>query len=135
MGILSSHRFLNQHHPVTYRIRIRIQHPFPPFAGPAGHQRRPPELAAWGGAVGRLSKATFIRISIHLYSSNVVTGIQTQLDNKQENILNLCLLLSYIIVRRVYSVLGSYYLQYFRIYFLLIAFINFLSVRNVVISV
>jgi hypothetical protein len=59
-----------------------------------------------GTFVGRLSKATFIRIYIHLYSSNVVTRIQTQLDNKQQNILNLCLLLSYIIVRRVYSVLG-----------------------------
>jgi hypothetical protein len=29
--------------------------------------------------VGRLAKATFIRISVQLYSSNVVTPIQTQL--------------------------------------------------------
>jgi hypothetical protein len=35
----------------------------------------------WGNnePVGRLAKATFIRISIHLYSSNVVTRVQTQL--------------------------------------------------------
>jgi hypothetical protein len=33
------------------------------------------------------------------------------LINKQQNLLNLCLLLTYIIVRRVYLVLGSYYLQ------------------------
>ncbi len=56
--------------------------------------------------VGRLAKATFIHISVHLYSSNVVTCDQTKLGNKQQNILNLCLLLTYIIVRRVYQVLG-----------------------------
>ena len=32
--------------------------------------------------------------------------IQPNLVNKQQNILNLCLLLTYIIVRRVYQVLG-----------------------------
>ena len=58
------------------------------------------------GFVGRLSKATFLHIPVHLYSSNVVTGDQTKLGNKQQNILNLCLLLTYIIVRRVYQVLG-----------------------------
>jgi hypothetical protein len=53
-----------------------------------------------GKIVGRLAKATFIHISIHLYSSNVVTS--TKLGDKQQNILNLCLLLTYIIVHRVY---------------------------------
>jgi hypothetical protein len=42
------------------------------------------------------------------YSANVVTLSKPNQENKQQNILNLCLLLLYIIVRRVYSVLGSY---------------------------
>jgi hypothetical protein len=36
----------------------------------------PPQIEE---SVGRLAKATFIHISIHLYSSNVVTLFQTQL--------------------------------------------------------
>ncbi len=62
--------------------------------------------------VGRLAKATFIRISLHTYSSNVTTLSKPNLENKQQNILNPRLLLTYIIVRSVYSVLGSYYLHW-----------------------
>ena len=58
-------------------------------------------VAVFGSGVGRLSKATFIHISLHTYSANVVTLSKPNQVNKQQNILNLCQLLTYIIVRRV----------------------------------
>ena len=56
--------------------------------------------------VGRLSKTTFIHISVHLYSSNVVTLSKPNLINKQQILLNLCLLLTYYTYGYSYLVLG-----------------------------
>ena len=58
------------------------------------------------GVVGRLSKTTFIHISVHLYSSNVVTLSKPNLVNKQQILLNLCLLLTYYTYGYSYLVLG-----------------------------
>jgi hypothetical protein len=69
--------------------------------------------------VGRLSKTTFIHISVHLYSSNVVTLSKPNLINKQQILLKLCLLLTHYTYDYSYLVLGVlqpttwyYYLMY-----------------------
>jgi len=51
----------------------------------------------WAAQLWKITKilATFIHISLHTYSSNVVTLSKPNLVNKQQNILNLCLLLTY----------------------------------------
>jgi hypothetical protein len=73
--------------------------------GTAGHrQRRTPELAAWGGAVGRLAKATFITFFVYLCSTNVELVTKPNLDNNKQIYLNHQLLLTCVVLSLEYYV-------------------------------